>query len=164
MPDPGKPKKSAWLNALMSLNDKIDEDAYLIGHSVGCQAILRMLDALPSGRKIGGAVLVAGWVSVPNWNGRSEAEKAVLNDWMNPPLVLSNVVNKSKYISAIFSDNDEFVPRENWAACEKELKAQVIVKHRFGHFEANDLYELPEVTHAILAMVNGTFPSSPIPI
>src|SRR6185437_2672397 len=164
LPDPDKPKKSAWMKALMPLKDEMDEDTYLVGHSVGCQATLRLLDALPSGRMIGGAVLAGGWVSVPNWNGRSEAEKAVLNDWMTPPLVLSNVVGKSKNITAIFSDDDEFVPRENWAACEKELKAQVIVKHRFGHFEANDLCELPEVTNAILGMSNGTFPSRPFPL
>ena len=77
------------MEALMPLMGEMHEDVYLIGHSVGCQAALRLLDALPPGRRIGGAVLVAGWVSVPNWNGRSEGEIAVLNDWMNPPLVLS---------------------------------------------------------------------------
>jgi uncharacterized protein len=152
LPDPDKPKKDVWMKALMPLMDEIDPDTYLIGHSVGCQATLRLLDALPPGKMIGGAVLVAGWVSVPNWNGRSEAEKAVLNDWMNPPLVLSKVAGKSKNITAIFSDNDEFVPKENWAACEKELNAKVIVKHHFGHFEARDLRRLPEVSDSILAM------------
>lgn len=136
----------------MPLMGKMDEDTFLIGHSVGCQAALRLLDALPPGRAIGGVVLVAGWVSVPNWNGRSEGEKAVLNDWMNPPLVLSKVAGKSKRITAIFSDNDQFVPKENWTACEKELKARVIVKHQFGHFEEKDLRRLPEVTNSILTM------------
>lgn len=152
LPDPDKPKKSAWMNALMPLISGMDEATYVIGHSVGCQATLRLLDALPAGRMIGGTVLVAGWVSVPNWNGRSEAEKAVLNDWMNPPLDLGKVAGKSKKFTAIFSDNDEYVPEENWAVCEKELKAKVIVKHQFGHFEGKDLCELPEVVSSILAM------------
>ena len=152
LPDPDRPKKSAWMAALTPLVSEMDADTYLVGHSVGCQATLRLLDALPAGRMIGGTVLVGGWVSVPNWNGRTEAEKAVLNDWMNPPLVLREVAGKSKKFTAIFSDNDEFVPRENWAACEKELGAEVIVKHNFGHFEAKDLCELPEVTDSILVM------------
>ena len=106
LPDPDKPQKAAWMKALMPLTGEMDEGTYLIGHSVGCQATLRLLDALPPGRRIGGAVLVAGWVSAPNWNGRSEGEKAVVNDWMNPALVLSKVAGKSKNITAIFSDND----------------------------------------------------------
>lgn len=138
------------MEALIPLMGEMDADTYLIGHSVGCQATLRLLDALPPGKMIGGTVLVGGWVSVPNWEGRSEGEKAILNDWMNPPLVLSKVAGKSKNITAIFSDNDEFVPKENWAACEKQLKAKVIVKHHFGHFEAKDLCRLPEVTNSIL--------------
>lgn len=117
LPDPGKPKKSAWMDALMPLTNEMDGNTWLIGHSVGCQATLRLLDALPPRRMIGGAVLVAGWVSVPNWVGRSEEEKVVLNDWMNPPLVLSNLATRSKNITAIFSDNDEFVQKKiGWLA------------------------------------------------
>ena len=140
------------MEALTPLTNKMDENTYLIGHSVGCQATLRLLDAIPAGKRIGGAVLVAGWVSVPNWNGRSEAEKAVLNDWMNPPLDLSTVAPKSKSFTAIFSDDDQFVPKENWTACEHQLNAKVIIKHHFGHFEGKNLRELPEVSNSILAM------------
>src|SRR5262249_53518077 len=89
LPDPDKPKKSIWMNALIPVVGELDQATYLIGHSVGCQAILRLLDGLPPGRMIGATVLVAGWVSVPNWEGRSETEKAVLNDWLNPPLSLA---------------------------------------------------------------------------
>ena len=152
MPDPDIPKKADWLSVLESHISEVDEDTYFIGHSVGCQAILRFLDRLPPSHKSGGVVLVAGWVSVPNWEGRSKEQKAILDDWLNPTLDFSKVADRSKSFTAIFSDNDEFVPKENWAVCEKELHAKLIVKHAAGHFERRDLLELPEVVDAIVEM------------
>ena len=152
MPNPDEPKKADWMSALMPLIPEMDTNTCLIGHSVGCQAALRFLSNLPSGSKISGVVLVAGWVSVPNWQGRSEKEKAVLTDWMNPPIDFSNVTGRADKFTAIFSDDDQFVPRENWAACEQYLNAGVIIKHNFGHFESEGLLQLPEVVDAIISM------------
>src|SRR6266404_64634 len=149
MPNAEAPKQSEWMEALEKYVDIIDEDTYLIGHSVGCQALLRFLDRLPPGRKAGGVVLVAGWVSVPAWEGRTEEQKVILNDWLNPKLNFRKIVDRSKKFTAIFSDNDEFVPKENWVVCEKELHAKVVIKHEAGHFEGTDDLELPEVTDAI---------------
>jgi len=149
MPNPDSPQKAAWLSALEAGLPEVDEDTYFIGHSVGCQAILRFLDGLPPGNRCGGVVLVAGWVRFPNWEGRSQEQKAILEDWLNPPLDLRKVADRSRRFIAIFSDNDEFVPQENWAVCEQELHAKVIVKHGAGHFERRDVLELPDVVAAI---------------
>jgi uncharacterized protein len=152
MPNPDSPKKTEWLAALEPIKQRIDEDTYLIGHSVGCQAVLRTLDSLPEGVKCGGVVLVAGWVSVPAWEGRTDEQRAVLNDWMNPPLDLHKLADRSKRFAAIFSDNDEFVPEANWQACGEQLHAKVIVKHEAGHFEGKNDFQLPEVADTILEM------------
>ena len=152
MPNPDNPQKAAWLSALESRISEVDEDTYLIGHSVGCQAILRLLDRLPAGNRCGGVVLVAGWVRFPNWEGRSKEQNAILEDWLNPTLDLSKIADRSKRFIAIFSDNDEFVPKENWDVCEKELHAKVIVKHGAGHFAGRDLLELPDVVDALVEM------------
>ncbi len=134
MPNPDSPQKAAWLSALEARISEVDENTYLIGHSVGCQAILRFLDRLPPGNRCGGVVLVAGWVRFPNWEGRSQEQKAILEDWLNPTLDLSKVADRSKHFIAIFSDNDEFVPKGNWAVCENELHAKILIKHAAGHF------------------------------
>jgi uncharacterized protein len=152
MPNPDRPQKAAWLSALESRISEVDENTYFIGHSVGCQAILRFLDRLPLDHQSGGVVLVAGWVRFPNWEGRSKEQKAILEDWLNPTLDLSKVADRSKCFTAIFSDNDEFVPKENWAVCENELHAKVMIKHAAGHFEKRDLLEFPEVIDAIREM------------
>ena len=154
MPNPDNPRKAEWLKALEALKPDIDENTFLIGHSVGCQAVLRIIDSLPEGAKAGGVVLVAGWVSVPAWEGRTDEQKAILNDWMNPPLDLREVARHAKHFAAIFSDDDEFVPKENWRACEEQLHAKVIVKHDAGHFEAKDDSQLPEVIDAVMEMAN----------
>jgi uncharacterized protein len=152
MPNPEVPQQSAWLAAMSEQIHAVSEDTTLVGHSVGCQAVLRFLDSLPTGQKVGGVILVAGWVSVPNWKGRTAAQKAILNDWLNPPLNFANLAERSNHFTAIFSDNDPFVPKENWEVCEKELHADIIVKHRAGHFEGEDATELPEVAEAIRMM------------
>lgn len=152
MPNPDSPQKADWLSALESRISEVDEDTSFIGHSVGCQAILRFLDRLPPGNRCGGVVLVAGWVRFPNWEGRSKEQKAILEDWLHPTLDLSKVADRSKRFIALFSDNDEFVPQENWAVCEKELHAKVMIKHGAGHFEKRNMLELPEVVDAIAEM------------
>lgn len=152
MPNPDRPQKAEWVSALQSQISEVDADTYFIGHSVGCQAILRFLDRLPAGTRCGGVVLVAGWIRVPNWEGRSQEQKAILDDWLNPTLDLSKVANRSKGFTAIFSDNDEFVPQANWAICEQELHAKLLVKQRAGHFEGRDMVEFPEVVIAIVEM------------
>src|SRR3989338_3630464 len=50
MPEPNHPK----------IAKNPDEDTYFVGHSIGCQTILRYLEKI--NKKVGGAVLVAGWL------------------------------------------------------------------------------------------------------
>ncbi len=152
LPNPEVPQQSAWLAALSEQIQTVNKDTILVGHSVGCQAVLRFLTGLPPGQKVGGVVLVAGWISVPNLEGRTAAQKAILDDWLNPPLDFAKLAERSNHFTAIFSDNDPFVPKENWEVCEKELHAKVIVKHLAGHFEGEDATELPEVVEEIRAL------------
>ena len=69
MPGTDTPVKAIWLKTLQDLISNPDKDTYLIGHSMGCQAIQRYLETLPDGAVVGGAVLVAGWINDPRWKG-----------------------------------------------------------------------------------------------
>lgn len=60
MPDPHHPQIETWVATLAEAVGQPDEQTYLIGHSVGCQTIIRYLSGLANGEKIGGAVLVTG--------------------------------------------------------------------------------------------------------
>jgi predicted alpha/beta hydrolase family esterase len=56
-----------WVAYLSEIAAEPDEDLYMIGHSAGCITILRYLETID--RRIGGAVLVAGFQTI--WALRS---------------------------------------------------------------------------------------------
>ncbi|HZZ99551.1 MAG TPA: alpha/beta fold hydrolase, partial [Candidatus Paceibacterota bacterium] len=62
MPETDHPKMDAWISTLKKEIGAADSNTYLVGHSIGCLAILRYLEKY--GEKIGGAVLVAPWTSL----------------------------------------------------------------------------------------------------
>jgi len=62
MPETNLPKLSGWLPKLQEVACKADQDLYLVGHSLECITILRYLESLNEGEKIGGAILVAGFI------------------------------------------------------------------------------------------------------
>ncbi len=70
MPDTSEPKIEVWIPFLSKLVGQADENTFFVGHSIGCQAIIRYLQTLPDGIKIGGAVFVAGWYSVRKFGDR----------------------------------------------------------------------------------------------
>jgi predicted alpha/beta hydrolase family esterase len=150
MPGEENPKRAEWEAVLEKLVPNPDQNTYFVGHSMGCRAILRYLENLPKVKKIGGAVLVAGWVNLPMWEGRTEAETKVIEDWINPPMNLEKIHSHCQKFVAIFSDNDIYTPKENIDAY-KELGAEIIIKHAMGHFADDDrVKELPEVLEAII--------------
>ncbi len=44
MPNTSKPKINAWVSYLKKIVGTLDEETYFIGHSIGCQAIMRLLE------------------------------------------------------------------------------------------------------------------------
>ena len=148
-----KPVKSIWLKTIQDLIPDPDEDTYLVGHSMGCQAIQRYLENLSQGQKIGGAVFVAGWINDPMWDGRSEEETKVIRDWFDTPKDYKKIKNHCKQFVSIFSTNDPFISKENWNEAEKELGAKVIILENKSHFDDDaGIKELPEAFEAILEM------------
>ena len=61
MPETELPKQALWVPKMQELIGEPDEDLILVGHSIGCISILRYLETLKEGQKIGGAVLVEGF-------------------------------------------------------------------------------------------------------
>src|SRR3989344_4044027 len=107
MPNPEEPKIETWVPFLNNLVGTPDSNTFFIGHSIGCQAIIRYLETLPEGTKIGGAVFVAGWYNVRNID--TEEDKRIAGPWVNTARddeKIKRIINK---VIAIFSDNDPFV-------------------------------------------------------
>ena len=52
MPNSDYPEYSEWLKTIQKVAGEVDENTYLIGHSLGCITILRYLEGLKEEKKI----------------------------------------------------------------------------------------------------------------
>lgn len=150
MPNTDEPKIEEWVPFIVNLVGEPDEDTYFVGHSIGCQAIMRYLETLGN-KKIGGIIFVAGWFHLVNLEGPEEEK--IAKPWVENKINLEKVKNTSDNFIAIFSDNDDWVPLSDKDIFAKELNAKIIVEKNKGHFcEASGLKELPIVLDSILRM------------
>lgn len=133
LPDTDNPKIERWVPYLAQVVGEVRESDILIGHSMGCQTILRFLESLPEGKKVDKAILVAGFG--PYLKGLTGEEQQIAQPWLDAPLDLDKVRTKANNFVAIFSDNDPVVPMdENKKIFEENLGAQIFVEHSKGHF------------------------------
>ena len=152
LPETGSPHIDVWVAALASAVGTVDEETYLVGHSMGCQAIVRFLETLPEGAKAGGVVFVAGFFR-PLTGLESEAEMEVDREWSDTPVAFEKVRSHMEKSFAIFSDNDPWVPLENADDFKNKLESEVVVQHEQGHFnESGGFRELPIVLQKLLEM------------
>lgn len=135
MPIPDSPEMGVWNERLNRLIKNPDEKTYFIGHSIGCQAILRYIEKLPPEIKIGGAVLIAPWINLkPEAFEDEEAEK-IAKPWLETPIYFDKVKKHLKKIICIFSDNDPFVPLSDKDIFKEKLNSEIIVEHNKGHYD-----------------------------
>lgn len=148
MPNTDNPKIEEWVPFLINAVGEPDENTYFIGHSIGCQTIIRYLEKID--KKIGGVVFVAGWFILSNLE--TEEEKIIGNPWIETPIDFEKVGKTTNNFIAIFSDNDPVVPlEENKKIFETKFNAKIIVEHDKGHFNASEgVKELPVVMDSIL--------------
>jgi predicted alpha/beta hydrolase family esterase len=147
MPNPGYPKIKEWVYFLKKQVGKVDNETYFIGHSIGCQTILRFIETLPKDEKVGGIYLVAGWLHL---NLETDEEKEVAGPWTKTPLDLDNVKNKIKRIFALFSDNDPYVPISDSKIFKEKLGAKIIIEKGKGHYIEDRTKEIPILLNEIL--------------
>lgn len=152
MPDSDNPRIKAWVSALKKAVGTPDENTYFVGHSIGCQTILRYLESLPKTAKVGGVLFVAGWFSLQNLETDEEKELAKL--WLECPINLKLVSQKTKNMIAIFSDNDPFVPLAENEKIFRKFCRKIIVEKNKGHFTSREdnIIALPSALNAVLEL------------
>lgn len=149
MPETELPRLVNWLPKLQDVTGKPDKDLYLIGHSLGVITILRYLESLPKGQKIGGAIFVAGFTDDLGYKE--------LKNFFKKPVDLKNAKNHCSKFVAIHSDNDPYVSLEFGDAFQEKLGAKLIIKHKMGHFsgpvdDEESCIQLPEVVESVLEL------------
>ncbi|MFA5872249.1 MAG: alpha/beta hydrolase [Parcubacteria group bacterium] len=146
-PETDSPEMEKWVPHLAQAIGESDEDLYLTGHSIGCAAIMRYLENLPEGKKIGGAVFVAGYTDNLGYEE--------IKSFFETPFDFGKIKSMSKNgFIAIHSDNDPYVDLKHADIFKDKLGAEVIIKHDAGHFSGSienekACLELPDVVESI---------------
>ncbi|MFC1685554.1 RBBP9/YdeN family alpha/beta hydrolase [Nanoarchaeota archaeon] len=149
MPNTDTPKIEEWVGHLEKLVGKADEDTYFLGHSIGSQAVMRYLERLPEGVKVGGVVFVAGFF-YSNTERMEDLGKSIIKPWLETPIDCEEIKKHAGKIVAIFSDNDKHIPLKNKKLFAEKLHAKIIVEHNKGHYIAEDKISTVPVALAAL--------------
>lgn len=151
MPDTDYPKIAPWVKTLKEAVGKIDENTYFVGHSIGCQTILRFLEKSTSDSRAGGVVFVAGWLKLIDAPDVTEGDRKTAELWERTPIDFVKAKSHVGKFVAIFSDNDPYVSVDEGKIFKEKLNAKIIVEHGKGHFRKEDGFEeLPVVLQELL--------------
>jgi uncharacterized protein len=130
MPTPGAPTIDGWVSTLAATLGPVPAPStVLLGHSVGCQAILRYLATLPPGHTVEGALLVAGWFEVDTpWD--------TLRPWLDTPMDFERIRAALRRCVVVLSDSDPFTSdhERNARLFEERLGAKVRLVPGGRHF------------------------------
>lgn len=132
MPRPEKPCIDNWvgtINQALGTDIEAIRDTYLVGHSVGCLAILHALARMETAGTVAGVLCVGGWWELDTPN-------EALQCWLDTPLNHAAVIPRAKRIVTLISDNDPITVdwRKNRTLWQKRVNAKVIVAPHAGHF------------------------------
>lgn len=149
MPKPDKPEIASWVNKLLSIIDAPDENVYLIGHSIGCQTIIRYLEQLPAEIRINRVAFVAGWFSLQNL---AAEEVKIAQPWLETPIDFVKVRQHTNNFTVVLSDDDPVVPfKENKKLFQDNLHAKVFVEYQKKHLGADSgITQLPILLDILL--------------
>ncbi|CAF1300558.1 unnamed protein product [Adineta steineri] len=135
MPDPHKARESYWLPFIRDAL-KIDEKTILIGHSSGCEAIMRLLEK----DKVRGVILVAACHTDLGDEGEKESE------YYNRPWDWDTIKSNAEWIVQLHSPSDRLIPVAEGRFVADKLQSEYMELEKRGHFMG---HQLPEVLKVI---------------
>lgn len=151
MPSPFTPDMQAWQDAMTRLIGSVDAQTYLIGHSLGCLAILHYLESLPPLQRAGGAVFVSGTLALPDVSAEKIAR--IVRPWFDRQKNFDKIREHVEKIVAILSDDDPLIPAWHLDAFALRLGAQTVLEHGKGHYSwLEGILEAPTVLRHVLIM------------
>ncbi|HYD03741.1 MAG TPA: alpha/beta fold hydrolase [Alphaproteobacteria bacterium] len=149
LPNHGEPQIKPWVDKIFEISKNTDENTYFLGHSIGCQAILRYLEKYNV--KIGGAIFVAGWFDLKEEtfmeDPKTEKEaRRIAKPWITNKINTAKIRLPKGKSFAIFSDNDKFVDEKpNSKIFKDKLGCQIIIEHDKKHYEESKTREIPVI-------------------
>lgn len=152
LPDAENPRIENWVPALAQAVGTPDAQTYFVGHSMGCQTIVRYLASLSSKVQVGGAVFVAGFFKRLTNLETDEETQTIARSWLDCPIDLVDIASHLPKSIAIFSDTDPYVPMENQDDFRDKLRSRIIIEHAKGHFSGSldKAFEVPVILESVL--------------
>ena len=151
MPKPDTPNKEEWIETIKNAVGEPSEEIFLVGHSLGVPAILRYLETLPSGSKIGGVVLVSGIIYEIKESGHDS-----LNSFLNKPFDFETIKNVCKNFVIIHAKDDKNVLFSESEDLKNFLSCELIPIQKGGHLNGSaGWYELPQALESLLKMIKN---------
>lgn len=146
MPDPEHPHISTWVEYLANVIKEYDKETIFVGHSIGCQTIMRYFEF--QNTKAKAAIFVAGWFNLMNM---SKYEEEIAKPCIETPINYEKVKNCLSSIKVVLGVNDKWVNlEETKKQFEQKLSAEIITVHNAGHFTTDDGYlEFPYLIEQI---------------
>ena len=143
MPNTDYPKIEEWVGYLKNNVKDINKETYFIGHSIGCQAILRFLEKIPQDIKIKGCAFVGGWFNLKEEASEDDEDLKISRPWLDAPIDFEKIKKHCDNFLSIFSDNDPYVPLSDKEIFKEKLGAEIIIKNKEEHFAKTQ--EIPEI-------------------
>jgi predicted alpha/beta hydrolase family esterase len=146
MPTPDAPMVEEWVATIAREVGDSGKDCVLVGHSLGCIAILRYLERAK--KQVGGSVFVAGFA------GKLGEGFKPTDNFVEKPLDFAAIRKNCSRMVAIFSDSDPYVPLSQEGLFREKLGAKTMVLHARGHFSSSEgTTKLPEALAAVMEIV-----------
>lgn len=148
MPDTETPIIEKWVRHLAEVVGEPDSDTYFIGHSIGCQAILRYLETIDT--PVGGAIFVAGWFNLENLE--DEEAKEIARPWIETPIDIAKIKKVLPKSVLIISEDDPYGAFEENKQRFSEIMTQGVVLPNAGHITES---KVPAILDQFLEKFSG---------
>jgi predicted alpha/beta hydrolase family esterase len=153
MPEPETPRIATWPQAIVAAagTDRgVLRRTLLVGHSVGCQAVLRALATIPEDITVFGALLVAAWFQVDRpWE--------TILPWIHEDFDLGRARARTPWLDVLVSDDDPFTADFGRTAADFRARAaaDVVIVPGAKHFNAA---QEPQVLSALVRRIEAAGP------
>lgn len=134
MPDTDAPQIGAWVAHLSKIVGTPDKDTYFVGHSIGCQTVLRYLETVE--QSVGGAIFVAGWFNLENLE--DEESENIAEPWIKTPIHIAKIREALPKSVLLISDDDPFGAVEENKRKFSEITPHKVVLPHAGHIDKSE--------------------------
>ncbi len=148
MPDSKEPVVSKWIEEIAhAVNNSLEDEIYLVGHSLGVPAILRYLESTSIDKKISGVLLMSGFIS-PLEPENKESNYRKIDSFVVPEIDFNKIKDKSDKFVVFHSIDDPAVPFSHGEKISIALNCELVKTEKGGHFYILSepiCYKIPEV-------------------